>query len=485
MLSATTVQNLKTLSLTELKRFGDFVKSPYFNTSSAIEKIYEAVLKAHPDFNSETLNYENMAKILFGSSDHTEKRIKNLYSEYGNLLKKFIGYEAIAADGQELDVYIAKGLTLRGLYDISNKLIVKSMKEYDIEGNLLFEDRFRYLFWLDCNYSDNLGINRGQGDKEYIQCGIGISEKLIIFFYSMLFKLSLDDIINSKIFKYEENEFLTLIHNATDFKLILAFLESKEHDYFSFLKIRYLFYYYSFNEISELQYTDLKSEFLKGVSRFNKGDKVHFIYQFFQMIHLKMVPINSKYLNDVLELIDLLRKFRIYPDDLFEVFSDQMFRDVFVTAIMLEKFEWAKSFSEEFINYLNKDVRENLSYYCAGHLSFFAGRYEESLEHFGKTKMIGINEKLEARFFSLMNYIELNALESALSSITSLRQFCIDSSEIPERYRPLIEISLKYFNYIIRCLEKGVKFDEQIYSFAGSERFMQKNYVLKKMKQLM
>ena len=485
MLSTTTVQILKSMSLTELKRLGDFVKSPYFNTSSAIEKIYEAVLKAHPDFNSESLHYEKMSGILFGSTEHSEKRIRNLYSEFGNLLRKFIGYEAIGSDSQELDVYIAKGLSLKMLWNISNKHISKSMKVNNDTELLLLEDNFRYWFWLDSNYLENLGSIGENYSPEYPQRAEDISEKLIIFFLGSFLKISLDHITYSKVFKTKENELLNSVRQSLDTNKILAFLEKTGHPYYSSLKVRYLLYYYSYNKISEQQYIELKSELLKGISRFTKTDKVYFIYRMFHLIHVQMVSIDQNYLNDVLELTDLMRELKIYPDEAFEVYPDTMFRDVFVTAIMLEKFDWAKSFADEFMNYLSNEVKENLSCYCAGHLAFFSLRYEEALIHFGKLKMTGFNEKLDSKFYCLMSYIELKAYESAISSVISLKQFCSDSREIPDIFRTMIELSLKHFNELIKCLAKGNKLDEHIYKSAASDnRFVQKNYVLKKMKQL-
>ena len=73
MLSSVTISILKRLSLAELKRCGDFVKSPYHNTTSSLEIIYDAVLKSYPDFNSKTLSYENMAKKIFPDGENKEK----------------------------------------------------------------------------------------------------------------------------------------------------------------------------------------------------------------------------------------------------------------------------------------------------------------------------------------------------------------------------------------------------------------------------
>jgi hypothetical protein len=485
MLSTSTIEILKKLNSQELKKFGDFIKSPYFNTTTAHEKIYDIVTKAHPDYISEDLKSEAMSVKIFGEGEFKEKRLKNLCSEFGSLLRKFIGYEAIAIDTQELDLYTSKGFSLKHLFEESNKLISKSNKDHGADY-LSLEDRFRYTFWLDLIKAENLSFSRQHTSKEFVQVLNEMSEKLVIYYYTTLLKISLADNSYQKILKAKEIGIIRAVRESTDMEKIIAYLKSTDNEYASFLKIHYLFFYYTDNDVSEEQYLELKNEILISVKNFSKIDKVNFIYKIVQMILTKIEPINQKYLNDVLQFTDLIRSLKIYPDKTLNGFADTIFRDVFKTAITLKEYQWAENFAEEFVNYLNTDLRETHLNFCKSVLGFHKGNYDESLKNLSAVKLLGISEKIDIRFYFLMNYIELKAYESAFSAITSFRQFLYDSKEVPDVYRPKIEPSLKYFNEIIRCEEQGKPIDKMLLDEAKNEKnFYQKIYILEKMEKLL
>jgi len=44
------IKLLKTFSLKEIKKFGELISSPYFNTNRNVIKLYEIIRTAYPDF---------------------------------------------------------------------------------------------------------------------------------------------------------------------------------------------------------------------------------------------------------------------------------------------------------------------------------------------------------------------------------------------------------------------------------------------------
>ncbi|MBS1494933.1 MAG: hypothetical protein JST55_15575 [Bacteroidetes bacterium] len=484
MLSTSTIEILKKLNSPELKRLGDFINSPYHNSTKGLDKIYKIVSKAYPDFTSRDLESEAMAKKVFGPGAYKEKRLKNLCAEFGNLLKKFIGHETLYIDKPELNVFIAKGLSLKHLFEISNKFIVKSIKENN-DGLLSAADTFHYKFYLNKLYIENLGTLRLQETPQYEDTNLEVTEQLLIFFLRTLFSNSLENNTNGKLFEIKEDKLLSEIESAFDIKKILTYMESVNHKYYSFLKIDYLFYTYSFNDITEEQYMELKNLILNSIKKFTKDDKIFTIYKIFQLIHLKMVPLDKRYLEDILEFTNVFKNLNIYPDALLEPFNHGMFRDIFTTAIILKKFEWAENFADEFINYLSMELREGMNNFSKGILSFKRGKYMDSLNYFQKADIVDINDKIQIRFYYMMNLIEMKAFENALSSLSSFRQFCMESKEIPEMHREKIERSLKYFNEIIKCELSGERMDSFLHeSLNSGEIIAQKQYIMEKMEKL-
>lgn len=485
MLTNQTVDILKCLSKEELKRFGDFIKSPYFNTSKPLEKIFSIVQKAYPDFSGSTLEHKNVFKKLYPSEVYNEKRIKNLFSEFSNLLKKFLAHERLASDKQQMDVNITAILTNRNLHKISDKLIEKSLKEND-DGLLSIADRFHYLYPLNVHHAHNLGYMRMHGSEEFFKSDRELIEKLIIFFLTNILQLSFYDIMNNKVFKRQENPILKIVAASVDTEKILEYFKNSNHEYTSYLKIHYLFYYYSQNDITEENYLELKNEILSTIRKVKKLDQNQFIIRMVHMLASRFIPKDRKYSEDMLEFAELIHELKIFPGQDINSFFNGPFRDIFITAISIKKYDWAEKFLEEYSQYAGKEQKADTENFCRGILSFRRGRYAESLNYLNNVKMVDIVEKLNIRFYYIMNYIEMKSFESALSALHSFRQFISESSEIPEMFADRVNNSIRYFAELIRCEEKGEKIDSYLYQeLMESKGVVHKQYISEKMEKLM
>lgn len=485
MLTNQTIEILKSLNKNELKRLGDFIKSPYFNNSKPLEKIFDIVQKAHPEFTANTLHYEKAFKKLYPSDAYNEKRIKNLYSEFSNLLKKFLGYEHISSNKQVLDVCITTKLTQKNLANISDKIITKSLQDND-DGLLSLSDRFHYLYQLNENHAYNLGYLRKHSSPEYLKAETELIEKLTIFFLTKILQLSFYDITNHKFFKIPENPILKEVAASIDAEKVIAYFDNADHEYASYIRIHYLFYQSVINDITEEQYIELKKELLQTIRKLKKTEQNHFITRMIRTLISKLITKDKKYYHDILEYAELFHELNIFPEEDVNAFINGPFRDIFITAMALNKFDWAENFLNEYMAYVSKDLRPDSENYCRAMLSFNRGNFEESLDYLNKVRMVDIVEKLNIRFYYIMNYIELKSYESALSALQSMRQFINDSGLVPESFLDSLQISIKYFAEIIKCEEKGEKIEEWFYKEAKeTKQFFHKQYIMKKIIELL
>ncbi|MBX7045828.1 MAG: hypothetical protein K1X86_08315 [Ignavibacteria bacterium] len=485
MFSIQTIEILKSLNKNELKRLGDFIKSPYFNSSKPIEKIFTIVFKSYPDFDKSALHFKKVFKKLYPSEAYNEKRMKNMYSEFSNLLRKFIGFEHLRQNNAMLDVPITAELTARGLNKISEKLIAKSLKEND-DGLLSIADRFHYLYPLNVHHTHNLGYLREHGTPEYLKADVELIEKLIIFFLTNIHQLSFYDVTNNQVFKMPENPILKIVVNSIDTEKILAYFDSVNHEYASYLKIHYLFWYHATNDIDEEKYRELKKEILKTIRKVKKLDQNQFIVRIIHMIISKFAIKDRKFYEDVIEFAELIDELKIFPGEDVNAFFNGPFRDIFITAVSLKKYDWAENFLNKYIEFVSRDLRKDSENFCRGILSFKRGNFEESLKYFNEVKMIDIVEKLNVKFYYIMNYIELKSYESALSALHSFKQFMMESDAIPEMFSERVKNSLKYFAELIRCEEKGEKISEWVYKeFKQTAGLVHKQYLLEKIEKLM
>ena len=484
MLSTQTKELLTSLTNSQLRRLGDFLNSPYFVTRDAIPKMYKIIYGAYPDFDSPALESKNIFKKLFPGKKYSEQTIKNLYSDFGNFLKKFIGYEEIRRDDKNIDQYIVSGITNLACFEISNKTIEKILtKDNGLLNAAIDFHHFKSLYsMLYVNYG-NLNI---QNTPDANRATNNLSETVIIHFLRELFFIKTEEIV-SHTNPQNRAKYLMLetILSLIDIKKFLKILKKEKHEYADYLKIHYLFYHYAVNNITEKQYKDLKILILGTIRKVSGLEKIHFISRFCQLTHLKLIPKDTKYFKDHFDMAKLFCELKIYPDKTLPDLFRGVFIDFFTVAMFLREFDWAEKFVDEYGRYLDKEERDDIVNIRKGILFFKKRNYELSLEYLSKIKIHIVLENLNIRFYYLMNYIELKAYESALSALNSIRQFYSNSREIPELVLGLIPDSLKYFKEIIRCEEKKEKIDGLIYAEAhGNKRYYHKQYILEKMEQI-
>ena len=130
-----------------------------------------------------------------------------------------------------------------------------------------------------------------------------------------------------------------------------------------------------------------------------------------ETLYLKLIPADLSFKREVFELNDYFLKLGVYPNEDEEYFVPQVFENVFAAAVIEREFEWSENFINKYGPTLHPNVRQNQINYCLGVLNFKTKKYEKSLEHLSKVEQCDINMKINLRFYTLVNYIEMKHYE--------------------------------------------------------------------------
>ena len=90
MLKTSVLELLRTFSADELRKFSDFVASPYFNKKTPVENFWKILKKYSPAFDNEKLNREIFWNELFPEKNFNYGVMKNLIYELTQLTEKFM-----------------------------------------------------------------------------------------------------------------------------------------------------------------------------------------------------------------------------------------------------------------------------------------------------------------------------------------------------------------------------------------------------------
>ncbi|MBS1494934.1 MAG: hypothetical protein JST55_15580 [Bacteroidetes bacterium] len=485
MLSTSTIAILKSLNPQEIKRFGDFINSPYHNSTKSIDKIYKIVSKAYPEFASQDLEPETMAKEVFGAGAYKEKRLKNLCAEFGSLLQKFIGYEQINENGLELDINITKGLVMRGVFKSAVNFIEKSEARTE-EIPFFHSDLIHYRYNIGCGKKQIKGASQNAFYKnELNEIENERCDALVSLFMRDFYEAAhMYDV--SKGLGYLTNvNVLENFIDAFDISLFLDSLKKTNNKYYTFIKTHYQLYYHFKNEISEELFYELKNDVFKLAHLVGQLNAFDLILKTIHLIQIKLAPIDRKYYHDIVDFGKLFCELKIFETNEEVKISIGTINDIFLPAVIVKEYDWAEEFAREYCQYLEEDLKENQLNYCLGVLSFKRGRYEESLNFLNSIKLTTFQQKHSVYYYYLMNYIEMRAFENALSTLQAFKQFFIDQKNLPVFFQDANK-SLKYFHEIIKCEMDGKRIDGLLYEEAKAKSsFPHKIYVIEKMEKLM
>jgi hypothetical protein len=480
MISANTTEILKTLDKKELKRLGEFIKTPYFNSIEKLFDLYEIIAKGYPDFSPNKLDDSKISRKLYPGKEYSIKTIKNLNSEFGKILRRFLAYEEISGDEDLIDLNLVKSLSKRGSFEISNK-IIDEKKEKMEKGH---PEDYWYFHKLQIEHCNNLLKENKLNLQEIFDAHYSLCKNLTAHFLTAFSDSVFHILVSLKTQNVgcgdqNVNDFIKLI----DSKKLLDHLDKSGYSNPASIKMHYLFLYYFINDFTEKDLNKLKSFLIENVEHFSKLELMTFWNNFTNLIGVKLVPLGHKYSKELFDINEFFCNLKIYPDGSLGEFGVSLLRNVFTCALLVEEYKWAENFLNEYSNYINEKLRENEVNYNMGMLSFKHKEYERSLKYLSRVNFTDIYENVNIRFYMLMNHIELKNYDSALAMINSIKQFYKTSKEIPEFVGCLIKDSLNYFSKIIKCEESGRKLDYTIYKKAiAPGRYYHKKYIKDKMK---
>jgi hypothetical protein len=417
--------------------------------------------------------------------------INNLYSEFGKALRNFLAFEEAGRNENVLSINLARSLSRRNLFDISNKVIEHDFTK--INNNVIDPEQCLHLFLLDSIKIGNLENMKNIKIQTSFDTVNSSAMNLLSCFLRWYLELSnrtflMGDINNIHCPDAAPIEFVNLL-NEEEF---IKFLDSSGCPDKTAIIIYYKLVNLLTNECTVKDYYKVKKMLIDNAGKFSKEDLYRVWSIMLDLLIIKLIPVDRKFYAEVFEINRFFYELKIFPGLFLDKqnnpdikFPILFLRNVITVAVFCMEFEWAENFLEEYINYVSPQLRDDEYNNNKGILNFKNKKYEESLEYFSKVRFTDIYENLNTRFYILMNLIELKRYESALSAVQSIRQFHKKNKVIPEIIGELVSDSLKYFSEIIKAEEADTKIDPFIYKEASRPvRYYHKGYILNKMKKI-
>ena len=458
------VQLLSTFSNEEIKRFGDFIRSPYFNKNSRVIKLFDELKKDHPDFTSKSVSKEKLYGKLFNGKSYNDQVIKNLNTELFKLEREFLAHDMLNKDQFERSFMLLTNLNSRNAEILFEKE-AEAIENAARENRSKIKDIHLLLNRIEEEKFTNHLINNRQSEaSEHI---LKSGEYLILYFMKNILRLTINQRINEFSFNTVPDfnlpaEFI----NKLDIEKLLDLMDKNKIEHTIHIRLLYYSLLCNFDVKDTEIYLKFKSLLFQSISSFTKAELHHLLHMLESIIAQKINSGMTEYYRDLFETYDYELKHDVYKPQKDSPITVMKFRNIYLSALKAGQFEWAENFIHNYREELQKKDRQSIVELSLAQLNFEKQNFGATLEHLQKVRTSQIFYKIDVKILSMMALYELSHFETALALIESFKKMLIINKTLTEQYRE----KNKNFSTLLSNLIKA-KIDR---SNGGKEQLLKK-----------
>jgi hypothetical protein len=469
MLKSKAIEIIKTFSAGELKEFGLFIGSAYFNTNKNLVRLYKVISKNHKNLDSEKITEEYLYTKIFPAKKYNYGIMKNLMSELSGLSEKFL---IINRNNNEIKGTRQKALLLseydkRGL-DVYFKNVSEKLEEH-LKGAKIDEEYYEDNYWVNSTIT-SFFLERSDV-KNYFNGVLKKGELVLSYIVSILsdeavIKFNLEHAYNKK----PEVDFVSSLVESIQIEKLIDFLEnnniSNKTDVIIKLKTILLLMKDDQDEV----YYSLRDEIYNNPGLYTN----RMLHTFFANTLLTYTEKRaSQGSNEFFrEKYNLMKKMfsmvKMNSEGVGHLFHS-IYLDFILSAIKLGELDYAEGFARDFVKHIDPFMRDVADHLGKAYIYAAKENYEACIGELAVTSQADFHIKLRTKFLYLKCYFELKMFEQGLSMVDSFKKFIVDTKEIHpdfrrqlidscKSYNSLFKISASEESYTVEKLDKQIEF---------------------------
>lgn len=436
------IEILSSLSESEFKRFGKFIKSSFHNESPMLIKLYEFFKNYYPD--TTNIYKEDIGNFIYSDGKEYDTKLRKLLSEFTKILENFILYIEIETNKFSRNNLL---LTISHRRNLS-KTFDQTLTDYRKENEKLSERDSHYFFRKYNIELESFRFLAGKFKNPEIHIRI-LSESVDDLF---LFE-KLICIYNITLLRNSFNKEVKTDLNFAD--EIIQHIEKNE-DHYSKNKIIIYAYYLSCMmalKINETEYFFKYKKFiLKNHKQFSSKELETFYMNMYSYSIQKVNKGEKPFLKEMMDVYKFTDK---NADSIKHMFGFNIYYlNAINTGMTLKEFDWVERFIHKYKRSLPEDVREDVFNLGMANFYFFKRNYDEALSHLIKSDYPNYTYYLMAKVLMIKIYFEKKDFEGVLTTIDAMKHFLKRKDLIPER---LIKSNLNFLNCIIKLCGRNKK----------------------------
>ncbi|MBS1492556.1 MAG: hypothetical protein JST55_03540 [Bacteroidetes bacterium] len=438
---------LSTFTPEEFNRFGSFISSPYFNSSSELINFFKLIRKYYPEFHSKSLDFKKIYKKLYPHREYKEGTVRNLLSDLGKLAQKYIGFIKYE-ESAEFRLNVLKALKEKSL----EKLFIKNYKSFyeanekdpwielkNLNSYLLKREMISFTQRQATEYKNNFETDN--------------TVDLFVFFLKSIS----EKVTDLKRLQYRYNTFKgeqlpQKILDSIELKGVIDFLKKNKFKEAEELEIEYKLN--SAEKLTGDEFERAISEAYFLIKKYQKRYTRHELYIIYRRI-TSVIDNNCEFHQKA--MLNLLFEIRKDFADKFlntkwkHRLSASDFKSIIDTALVVKKYDWAKNFLETKGVYLDESIKKDFYYLYMARIYHYLRDFEKSNIELAKSASNHAMIKLDIKILRLLNLYELAFYDSAFSFAGAASQHLKKNKFISEDIKIFNLNFLKIYRLILKA----------------------------------
>jgi len=471
------IELFRTLSSSEIKELGEFVKSPYFNKNEKDITLYNVLKKFYPAFDSVSLKKEKIFAKIYSGEKFKDSTLRLLIFYLYECAKKYLQVKSNQRDSLTSNINLIRDLIERGLLKEAEKAINENTKA--LESCIHKDEEYFWNKYLndDVRLVHQERLYAGRYEK-YMTGSIldELPKSLTDNYLLRLLKLYTVVLNANALFKTKLN--------VNYYKNIL---DSFDRNYFKDRPILLVYYYAArmleFPE-DENNYYEFKKLVLTHEDKFDIEALLD-LYINLENYCVRRGRIGrGKFDKELFEIYKIEIGKKLYLED--GSMGSYFYKSAATTALMIHETEWAEKFIEEYRDKLLQGFRDPAYYHCYARIAIYRKDYNKALEYLSKIKTDEVYLKAESRLLFAVVYYELGIEDSLYYLLDTMRHFFKNDKYMADDRNDFYAFFVRFLNKLSSIKHKDSLDDleEFKHKVNSTERLFYKNWLLEKIEEL-
>ncbi len=489
---------LKSFSKNDLKYFGDFLDSPYFNKSKKLVKLYKILINFHPTFRSKFLSDRSLSKRINPELEFNRSTLNSLFYDLYHCAEKYLLVKNIEENPIKAKEHQRDEFFRRKLYKLIDKNIDSAKRDLD-SCHIINAEYYMNMVNIYTDICNLATITTSKSNNHQLESKF---EKLLergkyimYFFVTEMIRQHENLLTFDKIYNTEKKvKLLSDIFNCIDFCELINILELNSGNNAISINLKlYLALFKTFsNSDIEKYFYEYKNLYFINLNHLSIDEKRFHIGRLIRycMIKREANDSNNNYNTELFNIYELILKHQIFKSTVAKYISVELFRSILVHSLRMKKYKWSIEFIKKYSRYLDPKRKMNIYYFSRAEYYFQRKMYKDARHNLQKIVFEEFIYKLDYKNLMLITHFEMKEYDSALDLIDSYKHFLVNdkvlSLSAKKKYKKFINIvksiiqfkisTIKTSNYFI---EKEFDYDLP-YNYWVREKIIELNIKIKK-----